>query len=241
MLKAQLALRTALPYIVVLLLSAFFITTSVRVAFNALPLYVYGFERYGASERTGVTPSDLEQVARDLIAYFNSDREPLIVRTRVQGVQRELFNAREVAHMKDVHALVQGLFRWQTATLVALGVYIVGGFAFRGKAFAGELGWALFWGGAVTLGLFVLFAALVTVGFSHLFLLFHILSFSNEFWLLDPSRDYLVMLFPAGFWFDAALAVAVATALQAVAALVIGLVVTRAQHARLRRLRATAV
>ena len=234
------AFRAALPYIIVLLLPALFITTSVRLAFNALPLYLYGFQRYGASERTGIAPGDLEQVARELIAYFNSDREALAVRTRVGGVERELFSDREVAHMRDVHGLVQGFFRWQAATLVAVGVYVAGGFALRGRAFAGELGWALFWGGALTLGLFVVFAAGVTVGFSRLFLLFHLVGFSNQLWVLDPSRDYLVMLFPAGFWFDAALAVAVATALLAALAVVVGLVLTRAQRARLRRLRAAA-
>jgi uncharacterized membrane protein len=30
------------------------------------------------------------------------------------------------------------------------------------------------------------------------------MSFSNDLWLLDPSKDYLIMMFPQGFFFDAA-------------------------------------
>lgn len=42
-------------------------------------------------------------------------------------------------------------------------------------------------------------------GFDRLFILFHEVSFSNEYWILDPTRDYLIMLFPGGFFYDAAL------------------------------------
>jgi LPXTG-motif cell wall-anchored protein len=34
--------------------------------------------------------------------------------------------------------------------------------------------------------------------------------------MLDPATDYLIMMFPQGFWFDAALACAIATAAGAI-------------------------
>jgi len=40
---------------------------------------------------------------------------------------------------------------------------------------------------------------------------FHLFSFSNKFWQLDPTRDYLIMLFPGEFWYDATLFCALAT------------------------------
>ena len=49
----------------------------------------------------------------------------------------------------------------------------------------------------VGVGLFAL------VGFDTLFLKFHQLSFANDFWQLDPRTDFLVILFPQDFWFDA--------------------------------------
>ena len=47
--------------------------------------------------------------------------------------------------------------------------------------------------------------------FSALFSQFHFLSFSNDLWMLDPRTDRLIQLFPLGFFFDAALRIAVQT------------------------------
>ena len=68
----------------------------------------------------------------------------------------------------------------------------------------------------VTLGLMLLLGLSTMLNFDQLFLQFHLLSFTNDFWLLDPSRDYLIMLFPGGFWYDAMLCIAAATAVGAV-------------------------
>ncbi len=45
---------------------------------------------------------------------------------------------------------------------------------------------------------------------------FHLLSFANDLWQLDPARDYLIMLFPQGFWFDATMLVALVTVVLAI-------------------------
>jgi integral membrane protein (TIGR01906 family) len=56
----------------------------------------------------------------------------------------------------------------------------------------------------------------IAFDFDQFFLQFHLLSFANDFWMLDPTRDYLIMLFPQGFWYDAALFCAIATAVGAI-------------------------
>jgi uncharacterized membrane protein len=48
--------------------------------------------------------------------------------------------------------------------------------------------------------------------FDGFFYQFHVFSFANDFWLLDPATDFLVMLFPQGFWYDATVAIALVTA-----------------------------
>ena len=57
---------------------------------------------------------------------------------------------------------------------------------------------------------------LALIDFNWLFTQFHLLSFSNDFWLLDPATDYLIMLFPEGFWYDTFLFCALAIAAGAV-------------------------
>ena len=61
----------------------------------------------------------------------------------------------------------------------------------------------MLWGGVLTLGLVVAVGLFALMGFDSLFHKFHQLSFANDFWLLDPRTDYLLLMFPQGFWFDA--------------------------------------
>ena len=72
------------------------------------------------------------------------------------------------------------------------------------------------WGGAVTLISVFLVGLAAVASFEQLFLLFHRLSFANDLWMLDPRTDYLLILFPAGFWFDATMRVALTSVLGAV-------------------------
>ncbi len=64
---------------------------------------------------------------------------------------------------------------------------------------------------AITLGILVALGVGSAINFDALFLRFHFLAFTNDLWQLDPTRDYLIMLFPEGFWFDAGILLGVAT------------------------------
>ncbi len=189
----------------------FLITGSVAWAFNNSGMYQRGFDKYRVAFASGITPADLRQVAADIRGYFNSTEEPLLVRTQVRGEEREIFSRREVLHMKDVKRLVW----WVYGIAAASGFYILAvmawGTVFRGRRFFPKLAlWGL-QGAGLTVAIVVVFGLLAVAGFDTLFLKFHQLSFSNDFWLLDPRRDYLVILFPQGFWFDAAIWVTLRT------------------------------
>ena len=54
------------------------------------------------------------------------------------------------------------------------------------------------------------------MGFEGLFLKFHEISFSNDFWLLDRSKDFLIMMFPENFFLDATLWIVGSTIIEAV-------------------------
>ena len=58
------------------------------------------------------------------------------------------------------------------------------------------------------------FSVLAIIGFDRLFLFFHLVSFSNELWILDPRHDYLIAMFPQGFFFDCTVAIAFLTLLE---------------------------
>jgi integral membrane protein (TIGR01906 family) len=52
---------------------------------------------------------------------------------------------------------------------------------------------------------------LAIIGFDRLFLFFHLVSFSNDLWVLDPRHDYLIAMFPQGFFFDCTVVIAFLT------------------------------
>ena len=197
------------------LVPVFLVTTNVRWVINAPALYSYGFDRYDIADFTGIDRVELLDAARQIRDYFNNDQELLDVRVVVSGVRRSLYNDREVLHMSDVKSLVQGVY-W---TQLAAGAYAVAftavGLALVGKAFWTRLARYVSLGGMVTVGLVLLVGLLALVGFDRLFLAFHLVSFSNDLWQLDPSQDYLIAMFPQGFFFDATMLIALSTVAEA--------------------------
>jgi len=189
-------------WIFVLALPLFLFTSNVRLAVNSLWLYDYGFRRFSAAQRLHMEPEELRRVARDLIAYFNSGEY------RLGG----FFSERERLHLKDVRNLVQLDYRVQEGSGAYLALFAVTALLRRRLR---VLGRALGYGGMATLALFILLAFAVALGFDRLFLAFHLMSFPNLLWVLDPRRDRLIMMFPEGFFFQATLFIAAATILEA--------------------------
>ncbi len=194
----------------------FLITASVTWAINDAGLYNRGFQKYDISRHTGITDADLRQTGADIRRYFNSGNEPLAVRARVYGEEREIFNQREVIHMRDVKGLIRGVYISAGTSMVYILAVVIGGLVGSGRIFLSQLAGLLLKGGLLTLVLLIVFGLFAVTGFDALFLAFHRFSFSNDLWQLDPLRDYLLIMFPYGFWFDATMGVAVASIVGAV-------------------------
>ena len=218
----------------VLSIPVLLITASLRGLVAAPSLYDYGFEKYGISEAVGISPEDLKGVvAPAFIRYFTSDDERLQIRVRVAGVERDLFTEREVVHMRDVKGLIVFNSRLMWASLGVLATYaFVAALRWRFKA-GPRLARTAFGGALVTIALLLALGLGALVGFDQLFLQFHLISFANDFWQLDPRQHYLIAMFPEAFFRDATLAIA-ATVL-AEAAVLAGVAGFLLRHARKRR------
>jgi integral membrane protein (TIGR01906 family) len=199
-----------------LCLPVLLITASLGWVANSLWLYKYGFEKYNISQATGLDTSELEKAARGLIDYFNSDEEYISLSVIKDGEPFELFNQREIIHLKDVKGLIQLDYGVLGGTFVYALAYAGVCLFWRKRKYWRHLGWGLVGGSGITLGLMLALGLGILFGFQELFWQFHVISFSNEFWLLDPTRDYLKMLFPDGFFYDATVLCAVITAALAI-------------------------
>ena len=188
------------------------LTASIGWAVNSQWLYKYGFEKYNVSQTTGLAEVELEKAATGLISYFNSGEANISLTVIKEGKPFELFNQREVAHLRDVKGLIRLDYWILLGTLIyALGYAGVSLFWRRGRYWR-RLGWGIVSGGGITLALMLAMGLGTLLDFDQLFLQFHLFSFTNELWQLDPAKDYLIMLFPQGFWYDAAIFCTLATA-----------------------------
>jgi integral membrane protein (TIGR01906 family) len=87
----------------------------------------------------------------------------------------------------------------------------------------------------LTIGLVLAVGLLSLVGFDQLFLAFHLVSFSNDLWQLDPSRDYLIAMFPEGFFLDATLWIVASTVAEAALLAAVPMALMRWMPVRARR------
>lgn len=194
-------LPAAAKWLFVFCLPLLLISAGLAGAFNSLWLYKFGFDKYDISQKTGIAEVELEKAARGLISYFNSDDEDISVSVIKDGQPFTLFNQREVAHLRDVKELVRLDYRVLLASLL-YALAFTGLSLFRWHDWR-QLARGAMWGGSLTLALMAVLRVVTFFNFDQFFWQFHLLSFTNDLWLLDPSKDYLLMLFPGGFWYDA--------------------------------------
>jgi integral membrane protein (TIGR01906 family) len=180
------------------------VTSTIAWEVNEIRLYEYGFNKYGISQATGLDNQQLRAVAQRLIDYFDLRADTAQIEVNRAGQKFDLFNERELIHLQDVRDLIRRDYRVQIVDflfMVICTVVLMVGL---------KSGWrmpvrGLFWGSVITLGLMTILAVWAIFGFERFFILFHLISFSNQYWLLDPAHDYLIRMFPEGFFFDAAM------------------------------------
>jgi len=199
-------------------LIVFFISTSTVFAFGEIRLYNYGFTKYHISESTDISEVKLQIIAVELIDYLVGDSNVLDI--RIDG--NPLFNNKEIFHMSDVKILLEKVKLAKGISFFSLLIFSVLHLnpisLVKGKFITNNF-ISLFdffrFGSVVALLSILIVGIVLAVAFRPLFYLFHKISFSNDFWQLDPRTDYLIRLFPEGFWIDATLMLVAAVVLLA--------------------------
>ena len=191
-------------WLFILCLPPLLMSATIAIEFNSLQLYTNGFEKYNVSQTTGLSETELEKAAAGLISYFNSDEEYISLTVIKDGADFTLFNERETGHLKDVKGLIRLNFRLLLGTAIYVGIYAGMCLFWKRKKYWRSLARSVVIGASIALGLIVaLGVGSLVMNFDQLFLRFHFLAFTNDLWMLNPATDYLIMLFPEGFWFDA--------------------------------------
>ena len=201
----QTALKDYLLYpaliLLVLAIPLLFVSLAVNIYTGSEELYTGGFARYYISDATGISDSQLQNVARGMVGYLNGKVPSPQVEVDTRGIRRPVYNQKELIHMEDVRKIIE-IFKM--LEILSLIIFLVTGCYILLRAGMNRLLRGLQAGAVVTVAFLGAVMLWALIDFNSIFYFFHILSFSNDLWLLDPATDYLIMMFPEGFFFDTA-------------------------------------
>jgi integral membrane protein (TIGR01906 family) len=193
-----------LSYILIIIaLPLLIIASNIRVLANEIKLYEYGIDTYNISRTTGIDRAELVKTYQHWIDYYNSKQPTPQVTVKKDGNDLKLLSQKELYHMQDVKGLIRLDYYLQVLSIIA--VFVVMSVLWFRSSDKWQILRGLFWGAVVTSGIMAILAIVSLFFFDQLFLLFHIIGFSNNLWILDPTKDYLIMLFPTDFFSDVAL------------------------------------
>ncbi|MBV9547466.1 MAG: TIGR01906 family membrane protein [Chloroflexi bacterium] len=198
----------------IVLLPFLLISTSLRSVVTDRDFLIRGFQDNDVSATTGLDQPQLERIADAFVAYFQAPPGQIQMQVTVRGQSRLLFNDREVAHMEDVQGLIQFFLRMGLVASMVIVLRLA--FVVIFDRSPTPLGREMLWSTALIVALVVLVAVLSLIDFDGLWIRFHQIAFRNDLWELDPSRDYLIMLFPEPFWFTATIRMATLMTVQTV-------------------------
>lgn len=195
-------------------LPLFLITGNVRVITNSSWLYEYDFNRYDIERRTGLPREELRRASDDIVDYFNNEDELLVTQVNFGNGDVPLYQQREILHMRDVKDLMLFVNNVERATFGFLLIFMIAGLVVRGWQFMPLLRRMMIGAGIGTLITVISVGVATAISFDAVFTQFHLISFANDLWLLDPNNSYLLRIFPENFFLDATLIIAGMTVIE---------------------------
>jgi integral membrane protein (TIGR01906 family) len=124
-----------------------------------------------------------------------------------------VYNDRELNHMVDVRVLVAQVSVFQAMDALVLLILLATMASMSGTRALAARG--LLAGGVLTLGLFGVIGLFAATTFNTFFTDFHRIFFQGDTWLFLYT-DSLIQFYPERFWFDTAIALVGATAIEAI-------------------------
>ncbi len=203
----QRLLRVSIPavsFLFIICIPFLLLTSDLRWAVNDLRLYQYGFDKYQISQETGFSNEELIDTSKGLIAYFNTGEVDNTL---------DIFNEKEMAHLRDVRGLIQLCYALQYATLGYIILFLAAGFAWKRRQFLPAMYKLFVYGSILSVAALAMVVIATLIDFDWLFMIFHRLFFTGDTFILS---GYLPTIFTESFFSDAAKFMAIAIIIEAV-------------------------
>ncbi len=182
------------------------------IIINTDSFYEFEFNKNNTSLKTGINHSDLFIVVDNIQDFFNGkSNEKIHMTTYINGIEKNLFNSKEIRHMIDVKNLILNIkffnyLLWTTVIVILLIKIslskdkILNTFRVIAKSYF-----------IYSVSILISALILLALSFRWIFYFFHIISFNNNLWILDPRTDYLIKIFEEVFFMDAAILIGILT------------------------------
>lgn len=179
---------------------------------NTDSFYEFEFNKNNTALKTGIDESDLSLVVDNIQDFFNEkSNEKIHMTTYIKGIKKNLFNSKEIRHMIDVKNLILNIkffnyLLWTTVLIILLIKIslskdkILNTFRVIAKSYF-----------IYSVSILISTLILLALSFRWIFYFFHIISFNNNLWILDPRTDYLIKIFEEIFFMDAAIFIGILT------------------------------
>ena len=195
-------MRHLMGYITALCLLVLIVCQSIIIPTFFLPFFRQHYANHEIADSIGMSDEELWYVTVELLDYMRGRREDLDgIRATVNSVEQEFFSERDKIHMIDVRVLYDRLFIVRNVAF----------FAFVGMILLmaitkSRVGYLLARCSREVMAGFLLLAGIVAgiimFDFDHAFEVFHLIFFDNDYWILFPPRDRLVMMVPLQFFIN---------------------------------------
>ena len=182
------------------------------IIINTDSFYEFEFNKNNTSLKTGINHNDLFIVVDNIQDFFNEkSNEKIQMTTYINGIEKKLFNSKEIRHMIDVKNLILNIkffnyLLWTTVIVILLIKIslskdkILNSFRVIAKSYF-----------IYSVSILISALILLALSFRWIFYFFHIISFNNNLWILDPRTDYLIKIFEEVFFMDAAILIGILT------------------------------
>ena len=167
---------------------------------NANLMY-QGFINHGSTAHLDFPGEYYDEAAQGIALYMDGQKDHI---PHPDGSGASLFSENEMLHLNDVQGIVNTLkiIRWVGGLAAVAGIGIAW---FLGKkkgktSILHEIWQGFAWASGILMAVALGICIWGFVDFESLFIQFHLVSFTNDLWLMDPLKDLMIALMPESFF-----------------------------------------
>tara|TARA_Y100000741_G_scaffold360932_1_gene344046 strand:+ start:939 stop:1619 length:681 start_codon:yes stop_codon:yes gene_type:complete len=151
-------------------------------------------------QKTDFAKSQLQTTTIAMSEYLSNKTDLLDIRIQTSTGPLSLFSPKEILHMQDVKKILLSIYSLQLVSFFYALVYMTVILLVRKSKGLQDIFSNLLIAGLGGNIILIILGLLLYFSFDQYFIYFHELAFNNDYWILDPNKDFLIKLYPLKFW-----------------------------------------